>query len=93
VSVNKKIGAAVSKVIRLLADENFDAAEMLTRGERLSARQMRDAIRKYGQTVVVGPPEQLQKMNLIEVRDSVPRRWSAQVPLWTKEEGQLKPAH
>jgi hypothetical protein len=85
--MDTRIVKVVDQVITLLATAQYDAAAKLSHRKRLSAREIRGAIAQYGRRLIIGPPEQLEKIDAIEIRDSKPRAWSIQVPLWTKEEG------
>lgn len=85
--MDERIISAVKQVLALLVNEQYDEMQSLSRGVRLSAQEMRGAIDQYGRHLIMGPAEQLQEMDVVEVRMATPKRWSIQVPLWTREEG------
>jgi hypothetical protein len=82
-----KIRTAVESILKLLVDNDFKAAAARTAGVRLSEQEMREAVRRYGRTLVSGANEQLDAIDAVEVKNASPSRWSVNVPLWTREEG------
>jgi hypothetical protein len=44
-------------------------------------------ITDYGRQLVLPPDEAFGVMDVVEVRNAKPRRWSVTMPLWTREEG------
>ena len=75
------------QVLDLLVERRFEDLELLTGGIRLSKNEIANAISNYGRHLVIPPTEGLRLMDIIEVRNSNPRRWSVVVPFWTIEEG------
>jgi hypothetical protein len=77
----------VARVIALLAARRYEDLELLTKGTRLSAAEMERAIKEYGRELVQPPDDVWRLSDAVEVRNSQPRRWSIDIPLWTREEG------
>jgi hypothetical protein len=75
------------EVLDLLVQKRYDDLESLTSGVRLNKNDIASAISTYGRCLVIPPPEGLRLLDIIEVRNSNPRRWSVVMPLWTIEEG------
>lgn len=84
---SREIERTVQRIVSLLVAMDYQAIERLTRGQRLSAQGIREAIEEYGRRLVMPPPEKLQDLDVIEVENVVPRQWSVRVDLWTQEEG------
>lgn len=83
----KKIKYRVREVIGLLVLGRFQEVEALTAGVRLSADQIDGAIAEYGRVLALPPEEGYKLMDVLEIENSNPRRWSVVMPLWTNEEG------
>jgi hypothetical protein len=81
--------AAVREVVALLARGEYAALEKLSGGVRLSASQLRAAVREYGRRIVVPPPEATPPLDVVEILPGrcARRSWSVDVDLWTVEEG------
>ena len=77
----------VQNVLTLLVGEKYADLENLTRGVRLSAEAMAKAISDYGEKLVLLPEDGFRLMDVVEVKDSQPKRWSIAMPLWTQKEG------
>jgi hypothetical protein len=59
----------------------------MTSGRRLSAADIRDAVKSYGRTLVRPPDDLPDDLELTEVRGDGPRRVAATMSLYTAEEG------
>jgi hypothetical protein len=81
--------AAVREVVALLAQRKYAALERLSGGVRLSATQLRTAVREYGRRIVVPPVEFTPPLDVVEVLPgrAARRSWSIDVELWTLEQG------
>ena len=81
--------AAVREVVGLLARGEYAALARLSGGVRLSATQLRTAVREYGRRIVVPPLEATPPLDVVEVSPgrAARRSWSVDVDLWTVEEG------
>jgi hypothetical protein len=78
---------AVRKVVEFLVGGDFEGAERLTRGVRLSADAIKGAVHDYGGTLVFPPATAFDDVDVIGIADSEPPRWSIRFDLWTEEEG------
>ena len=85
--MNEQLRQPVRKVVELLVSARYAEIEALTEGIRLSASEMTKAITDYGRQLVIPPDEAFELMDVVEVRDAQPPRWSITMPLWTREEG------
>lgn len=74
-------------VLTLLAEKRYGDLEQLTRGIRLGASDISNAVTGYGKTITSPPNDLFQFMDIIEVKSSLSRRWSVSIPVWTLEEG------
>ncbi len=77
----------VRQVLQMLANGEYKELADLTRGKRLSADDMRQAIVGYGRKPIVPPDRACDEIDAIEIRESSPPSWSVRMPLWTEEEG------
>lgn len=77
----------IKNVIELLVNEEFEHIEALTKGVRLTSEQIRHAIEDYGRKLILPPSNAFELMNVVQIRNAVPSRWSIVMPLWTVEEG------
>ena len=75
------------KIIRLLVAEKYSELEEVTNGVRLNATEIAKIVAGYGKKLVVLPEDGFHLMNVVEVKNTNPKRWSVQIPLWTQEEG------
>lgn len=87
ISTANQMRRVVQRVIASLVAGDFEHVESLCRGQRLSAAEMANVIKNYGRQLISPPDEAYESMDVVEVTDSHPRRWSINIPLWTKEEG------
>jgi hypothetical protein len=85
--MNERLKEPVRRVLELLTHAKYAELETLTQGVRLSAGEMAKAIAEYGRTLATPPEDAFALMDVIEVRNATPRRWSITMPLWTREEG------
>jgi hypothetical protein len=85
--MKEKLTDPLRKVLPLLVGEKYAELELFTKGIRLSAKEIARAVANYGRKLVLPPEEGFQLMDVIEVKNAQPRRWSIAMPLWTQEEG------
>jgi hypothetical protein len=85
--MNKQIKHYVRQVIECLVAGKFVELETLTDQQRLSAKEMSDAISGYGRRLVTPPDNAYDLIDAIEVLNTQPKQWSVIMPLWTHEEG------
>jgi hypothetical protein len=80
--------AAAEEIIGALCDRAYDAIVRRTKGRRLTADAIAEAIEQYGRTLVRHDVVELLRLrSVISVQHAEPPRWSVVVPLWTSEEG------
>ena len=85
--MNNKIKKTLLKIISLLVNCDYDAIAKLTKGVRLQAMHIKDAVEEYEKTLILPPDTAYDNLDIIEIENSVPRKWSIRFDLWTKEEG------
>ena len=78
---------AVSVVVNLLVEGDFETIEKMTGGRRLSASELEAAVSEYGRTLVGLPPEALDELDVVEIENSDPTVYSVTADLYTEEEG------
>jgi hypothetical protein len=76
---------ALQDLVRELVRGNFDGLERDGRAGRLTAAELRAAVRGYGRTLV-DPPTEAFGAAAHPVRGA-PGRWAIELDLWTVEEG------
>ncbi|NPV19950.1 DUF7668 domain-containing protein [Bradyrhizobium aeschynomenes] len=86
-TLDSRVIELVEQVMAWLVSGNFAAIERRSRGVRLSADMMRQAIADYGRTLITPPSEAFATMDVIRVADADRPAWSIRFDLWTKEEG------
>lgn len=78
----------VLHLIKLLVNNEYELIERLTKSIRLEAIDIKEAIDSYGRTVIMIPESEYENLiDIIEISNSIPKRWSVRFDLWTKEEG------
>jgi hypothetical protein len=79
---------AIRTTLGLLVNGEYETLATMTSGKRLSAAEIRDAVKSYGRTLVLPPHDDLSDdLELIEVQGGGPRRVAATMSLYTAEEG------
>jgi hypothetical protein len=86
-TVDPRIKLTIVQLLRWLVAGDYVAIERFTRGVRLSASLIRQAIVEYGRTLVMPPATALDQLDVVDIVGSNPRAWSVRVDLWTEEEG------
>lgn len=77
----------VRNLVQLLVSGEYDTLEQETKGIRLSAEQIQQALKEYGRHLRMPPEETFNSLDVLEVTGSMPRTWSVRCDLWTHEEG------
>jgi hypothetical protein len=77
----------VRDIVALLVRGDYAALEDLSGGERLTAEELAQAVRDYPARLILPPTGKELPLDVVAVKDSRPRRWSVDVPLWSQEEG------
>ena len=71
----------------MLVAEDYDGIEEATRGRRLTAEQLRQAVEEYGRELQMPPEVVFDNLDVNEIEGAIPRAWWVLVDLWTVEEG------
>jgi hypothetical protein len=77
----------VRSVVGDLVNGEYKKLEAITRGVRLNASELGEAVRQYGATLRIPPESAFENLDAIQARGTVPRQWSVRFDLWTEEEG------
>ncbi|MDT5268362.1 MAG: hypothetical protein QOH49_548 [Acidobacteriota bacterium] len=77
---------AIREVVHELAAGNYEGLAADGRAGRLTAGELREAVRQYGRTLVELPDEGLQYIWVYEQQERE-NTWGVDVDLWTAEEG------
>jgi hypothetical protein len=85
--IHQRILLVIREIVSLLVQGNFESVQRLSKGIRLTAEEMRDAIEEYGRQLVMPPSEAFESLDVVKVDDVEPQRWSVRFDLWTKKEG------
>lgn len=85
--MNQRLRNSVSQIITLLVAGKYLELETLTRHVRLSANEIAATVSDYGRQLILPPDSGFELMDVVEVKDANPKRWSVRMPLWTREEG------
>lgn len=84
---NEKLFRTIVYIVNLLVQGKYNELEVLSGGNRLSAEEIRQAVADYGRRLVLPPIDSLKHLDVVTIRHSDPVRWSANIDLWTVEEG------
>jgi hypothetical protein len=84
---DQRLITLIRQLISWLVAGDYEAAQRRSRGIRLSADLMRDAVLRYGRTLVIPPDTAFAGIDAIEVRNAASPTWSVRFDLWTAEEG------
>ena len=82
-----KIKNTVVYIVNLIVNCNYDEIVRLTNGVRLQSEHIKDAINEYGKTIISPPDNAYEDLDIIEIENVSPQKWSVRFDLWTKEEG------
>jgi hypothetical protein len=66
---------------------DYATAEAITRGERMSAGELRKVITDYGMTLVNPPDQAFEELEFLEIVGAGPPTHGVVCDLWTVEEG------
>ncbi|MEQ5855006.1 hypothetical protein NFI08_04800 [Halomonas sp. EF61] len=86
-NAERKIRDELQEVISLLVQKKYIELEEKSGGNRLKAYEIESAINEYGCDLAYPPEREFDSINMIEVFDSDPRRWSVRFDLWSEQEG------
>jgi hypothetical protein len=82
-----RIKLTILRLLQWLVAKDYRAVEAFTKGVRLTAPVLQQAIAEYGKTLIMPPDRALEELDVIEIENSSPKAWSVRVDLWTAEEG------
>jgi len=82
-----KIRDTVRRLVEMLVAEDYDAIEEATRGRRLTAEQLGQAVDEYGRELQMPPQVVFHNFGVNETEGAIPRAWWVLVDLWTVDEG------
>jgi hypothetical protein len=83
-----KMRDTVHQVVGMLVAGDYAGLEAVSRGRRLTAEQLRQAVEEYGRELRMPPEPVFDNIeDVIELEDATRRAWSVLVDLWTVEEG------
>jgi hypothetical protein len=82
-----KILKTAKHLVRLLVHANYDELVRLSNGIRLRASDIETAIAEYPATFIMPENIFFEELDVIEISDSNPPKYSVDIDLWSKEEG------
>jgi len=82
-----KLNSTVKTITDLLSQKAYWHLEKLSNGISLTAKELKQAVTDYGQTIIILPEQEYEDLDIIEVKDEEPKQWSVNVPVFTEEEG------
>ena len=82
-----KIRDTVHHVVGMLVAGDYAGVEGASRGRRLTAEQLRQAVEEYGRELRMPPELVFDDLDVVGIEGAAPRAWSVLVDLWTVEEG------
>jgi len=85
--MNDRFKEPVRQIIDLLVAKKYAELASLTHGVRLPVEEIGSAVADYGRELVSVPEDAFGLMDVVEVKNALPRRWAVTMPLWTQEEG------
>lgn len=85
-SIHGSFIPAVRDVVEMLVRREFAALEADGRSGRLTAKELAQALKEYGRTLVEIPEGGWELADSYEI-EGRPGAWAIDLPLWTQEEG------
>jgi len=85
-----KLRTTLIYVVELLVSREFSQLELLTRGRRVTAEEMREGVDEYPGRLMMPPGDQLDDLvdgSIIQVDHAAPPEYCMDVKLYTEEEG------
>jgi len=70
-------------ILNLFVLGDYDALEKISNGVRLTAEEMKSAIREFGGTISMPPDNAFKDLDIIEIVGTEPQAWSVRFDLWT----------
>lgn len=85
--IDHRIVGLIKTTVNWLVSGDYTAIERRSRGVRLKADDLREAVETYGRTLRALPESAYPEIDAIKVNRAGPPTWSITVPLWSEEEG------
>ncbi|WP_411884880.1 hypothetical protein [Polaromonas sp. YR568] len=85
--MDTRVPALVKKIVVWLVAQDFGAVDEYSRGVRLTADQIRQAVFDYGRKLILPPDSAFTNLDVIQVSGARHPTWSIRFDLWTAEEG------
>ena len=82
-----KIRDTVRRLVEMLVARDYDGIEAATRGRRLTAEQLSQAVEEYGRELQMPPEVVFENPDVNEIEGAIPQAAWILVDLWTIEEG------
>ena len=83
-----QIKSIVSRITGLMVAGDYEGVVRLCKRSRLQGAAMATTVQEYGRTLAELPPQSLDRLDVVAVKEAAMPTYSVRVPLWTKEEGQ-----
>jgi len=84
--IRDKLKEIVSGILKLLSEKNYIELEKQSKGIRLSAADMEEAIKEYDCQLVMPPLDAYELMNVVKIMGG--DSWYVVMPLWSQDEGE-----
>jgi hypothetical protein len=85
--VEIELKGIVKQIVDALVEQKYEYLDAASRGVRLTAIEMKNAIAEYGGTLTHLPESEYETLDVIGIENSHPQKWDVRVGLWTREEG------
>ncbi len=86
-SIDNKLITTVKKLVKLLVEAKYSEIEKWSEGIRLTESEISNSIADYGAFLIFPPSDFFFDLDVIEVKNSKPQKWSIIFPLWTEKDG------
>jgi hypothetical protein len=86
--IDSGISSVVRTVVAMLVAGDYMALEKLTSGKRLTAAEIERAVKDYGAKLIMSPGDAFENLDIVEIENTRPRKWSVRFDLWAAGEGQ-----
>ena len=80
-----KMRKTVRRSVELLVAGDYEGLERASRGHRLTAEQLRQAVEEYGRELRMPPEVVFDNLDVNEIEGAIPRASWVLVDLWTVE--------
>jgi len=86
-AMNYRFCQTVRSVVDLLVAAKYEDIERATSETRLTAVDIARVIQEYGRVLIAPPDDAYEDLDVVQVQNVSPARWSVRMNLWTAEEG------